>query len=209
MPDARAIWGTNPNCSTISTTLTTATCNGDGNGKVGELDNTGVAHSNEPWLFWQHLSNAQLWGGLYTGIRISGADYQRFATIGLNVPASAAYPDKALFVEYFSKAPTNTWMWGAPKGGRHQLHIGAPYAPATTGNYFIGLPWFTNRQAYAIDNKYDDGMPGSGFIINNYAVGLPDGSSVYCMTGPANPALATYDLSSTAIACNIIFTNVF
>ncbi len=208
MTDATALWGTNANCNAVSTTLTTTTCNGNGDGKVGGLlDVVGNTNTIEPWLFWQHLSNAQLWSGLYTGARISGGLFQRFATIGLNVPASAAYPDKALFVEYYAKTDNNSWMWAATKGGRHQLHIGAPIA-GTPGASFVGTPWLTNRQAYAIDSKYDDGMPGSGFIINNEITPAPGGGNLDCWTGTLDPALATYKLSSTEIACNIIFTNV-
>jgi len=85
------MWGTDPvGCpdSTYSATPYTTTCNGDGNGTIGNSDANGtLSVSTEWWRAWQHLANAGLIPGQFTGVQGSGGAQE--AKIGVNVPASA------------------------------------------------------------------------------------------------------------------------
>lgn len=81
MPHATRVWGAlddnNTTCRGIPSDGSTKTCNGDGNGKVW-------VNTNESFRFWQHLNNAGLLAGSYTGT--AGSAGSQHAEIGVNVP---------------------------------------------------------------------------------------------------------------------------
>jgi hypothetical protein len=77
----------------------TQTCNGNGNGKVGEWGT--LVHPNnaiyyESYRFWQHLANAGLISGTFTGIH--STTQHAHAIIGENVPASS-FPNGGWTIE--------------------------------------------------------------------------------------------------------------
>jgi hypothetical protein len=94
MPDATTYWGAaDPNPVTCQTTVGTGTqtCNGNGDWKIGA---PGWAYGafpgvniDECYRFWQHLANAQLIRGQYTGIGYAAFLWE--ARVGVNVPASS------------------------------------------------------------------------------------------------------------------------
>src|SRR6185369_11251112 len=71
----------------------TATNNGNGNGKVDGSGCTGadfmsVLCDDEPYYFWKHLVNAGMIKGSYTGTLLSLDSNSRVQIFGQNVPAS-------------------------------------------------------------------------------------------------------------------------
>jgi len=67
----------------------TQTCNGNGNGDIdfgATAGDPSIAGNQELFLIWQHLSNAGLIAGSYTGFN-DGINYYD-AKVGVNVPAS-------------------------------------------------------------------------------------------------------------------------
>ena len=93
--NATEFWGLNTACGVPGTTPQTLTCNGNGNGQVGGFF-ASISTTQEPFLFWQHLANAELWQGSYSGIQTSGTLNSRMAQLGINVPPSKASPEQAL-----------------------------------------------------------------------------------------------------------------
>ena len=72
MPNATSFWGAAH--ATPATCLTTVgtgsqTCNGDGNGSISNA--AAASQYGEEYTFWQHLANAGLIEGSYTGIRMA------------------------------------------------------------------------------------------------------------------------------------------
>ncbi len=89
MPTATNFWGTDSNCPTTSYTTTphTATCNGDGNGRIGDYNATTYAWGTQAYevmRVWQQLADAGFIDGSYSGVASANA----VAVIGHNVPAS-------------------------------------------------------------------------------------------------------------------------
>jgi len=161
---------------------TPGTCNGDGN---GILDNgAGASQEGEPWMYWQHLSNAELINGEFTGLAGSGG--AGHAVVGENVPESKlsgagwtmqTWNNSAAtgaFVKYYK----NNFVFGVVAGAAH----------ATSG------PMLTPTEAWNLDKKTDDGKPGTGsFMV----------SSITICTNAANNTDygADYLLTSDDIAC--------
>lgn len=90
MPNAVRYWGAqaggttdgvDSTCAALTAAATgTATCNGNGNNQIGE---TGGSYY-EWYRFWQHLANAGLVEGTFTGVAGAGSSYH--SVIGSNVP---------------------------------------------------------------------------------------------------------------------------
>ena len=93
MANATTFWGAEPaaNCPGDQTTpsLGTATCNGNGDNYItysGAAGKGGEVHR-----FWQHLANAGMISGQYTGTHSAGGcngDGSCNMTLGVNTPAS-------------------------------------------------------------------------------------------------------------------------
>jgi len=76
--------GRDATCATLTTGATgTETCNGDGNGRVA---GKAAADNYERYRFWQHLANAGLVEGSYSGV--SGAGTTTTDIPGENTPGS-------------------------------------------------------------------------------------------------------------------------
>jgi len=97
MRNATLFWGAMTNCGAANPSGTgTQTCNGDGNGFIS---NAGAAgQTSEAFGFWQHLSNAGLIEGRYSGIAGSGGGAH--AIPRTNVPAGKI-SNSAWFAERF------------------------------------------------------------------------------------------------------------
>ena len=79
MPDATAFWGaahaTPVTCATTVGTGT-QTCNGDGNGQIGNYGSAATYY--EVHRMWQHLANTGLIEGSYTGVDGGGSGTQGY-----------------------------------------------------------------------------------------------------------------------------------
>lgn len=188
MPNATNYWGaahtTHATCLTTVGTGT-QTCNGDGDGVIGE---SGAL--SERYRFWQHLANAGLIEGVYTGVTASGGTDNAFA--GENVPGS--------------KLDGGTWYVSerTPIANQYTFStavimlLGA-YNSATIPNRALLNP----KEMWNLDNKIDDGVPGRGKIIPwlyNFNCTLASGATDYD---------ALYNVNYTAPACAVMFYDPF
>ena len=202
--NATSLTSTDAGCAnpTASDTITSATCNGNGDGMIG--DSTGnplgaFTTYNEQLLVWQHLMNAGLIKGKYNGRRSAAASE---ITPNINVPASKINPlsktTNAMFMlRYF---PTNTFTTDYFKANYgHVFFFGAPGASAS--NPLNGAALNT-EQAKSIDLKIDDGKPGLGKVLTSPLSVRP------CPTTSVETT-AVYDSSISGLACALIFITGF
>ena len=198
MVDAVSIWGaaaggTTPGediyCEGVSSSI--LTCNGNGDGRIG-FNNVNISTYPELWRAWQHLANAELIKGNFTGITNGDPANQG----GINVPKS--------------RFPNATWLLGYFDGSHH--YQGSSNAIDVPGNFlvFVGssdnkpMPSDTNgevlsnRDASNIDAKMDDGKPLTGMVLTNMHSGD-------CYDSNANDQ-NIYQLSNPNIAC-VLFMN--
>ncbi len=198
MKNATAFWGAVDGDDGIGSDCTdvqgsgTETCNGNGNNLVSNTWNN-HAETNEKFRAWQHLANAELISGSYTGVTGPNGTSGRDAAIGENVPESK-----------FS-------------GGGYTLHDlidSSASIPASNGNYFEGSyatslvfgaetataetqdAILSTEEAWNIDKKIDDGKAGQGRLVSREA-------ETNCNT-TAVAATAEYNLIFEGVACSLI-----
>lgn len=169
----------------------TQTCNGDGNGRIGEWD---PSLYYEAFRMWQHLSNAGLIPGTYTGIH-AAASYAHHVQ-GQNSPASR-FPGGGWAMEYLPVPYGGDSEYFAQNYGNY-LEFGGQ-----TANTCYETPFLTPEQAWNIDRKSDDGQPGKGFV---YVVGW-NGCTTAASANQANTA--QYNLTNKSVACSMIFRGAF
>tara|TARA_B100001123_G_scaffold446879_1_gene602658 strand:+ start:763 stop:1611 length:849 start_codon:yes stop_codon:yes gene_type:complete len=195
MRNATAFWGSMTNCGAASPSGTgTQTCNGDGNGII----NSGAAlQTSEIYGFWQHLANAGLIEGSYSGI--SGATSSLNSVINQNVPGSKV-SNAGWFPYYLGQSSGSTSQYAMDYGNAFTYGADDP----TMQTY---LPILTPAELWGIDTKIDDGKPAMGKLIarfwNNACSAADNGSH-------SNTNLvASYKLSASTIECSIIFRQLF
>lgn len=157
--------------------------NGDGNGIISEAGtalttraNMNAANldaaSSEEVQFWVHLNSANLVGG------VAARNVQPTGFGGENPIPAAPFPSSGLsmmYGNYDSTTPKQThWL---------QLHRTAGAA---------GTAALSPKQMFAIDNKMDDGIPGSGSFRTS-------GTPAACGTGDGTTA--DYDPVNETISC--------
>lgn len=171
------------NCSNPATDTGTGseTCDGNGNGTID---------SAEMYRFWQHLSNAGMIQGEYTGVTGDGS--AEHSVIGENVPASK-FSNAGYTVRDLPNNPGWPGFYFAYDYGK-VLHFGAAWADSLTH-----LPLLTPEDAWNIDTKMDDGKPVAGrVVINDYAA---------CHETVSGEIV--YELSNSGQTCVLNFTKVF
>ena len=200
--NATAFWGVMPTgtCSGsaaggASGGTGTQTCNGNGDGVINGLSELTLTGSNtEQVLLWQHLSNAGLIEGKYTGIFTGWSN----ANAGEH---------------YFSRSAKNNW-YAPTYPGRVPLTDPTTFAGNDYGNSMVlhnkgtatGVS-LTPSEAWAIDKKIDDELPGIGQMVTRKRNGEN------CNTLPASDttpsASYSYNLSYEGVACELEFKNMF
>lgn len=190
MPNAVRFWGAQaggitdgpvPACSNLDhndPAAGTPTCNGTGDGNIAGF---------ERYRAWQHLANAGLIKGTYTGVPSAIGSFDA----GWNTPESRFKSNRAHALN----------SWG---------HIDSSSTSMYPGSYGLGFQilWadetgsataqtFTPEDQWNIDVKSDDGKPATGRIrgrINSYH---PNCTTNATLT-------ADYNLGYSATACNIM-----
>lgn len=137
---ATDFFGTALDCAAEQVSL--ATCNGNGDG---------ILSTAEGLLFWKHLSNSGLIPGNYTGVQDGANPY---ATSVRNVPSGK-----------ISGSLWNTVYWGVVSG-ESTLFDGVYNNTLQFGRYQQdnnpANPVITSKEAMLLDQKIDDGKPGTG-----------------------------------------------
>lgn len=195
MPNAVRFWGAqagattdgyDATCAALTTAATTtATCNGNGDGRASP---NFTAQYYERFRFWQHLANAGLIEGNYTGISGSATTYD--SDIGINVPAAK-----------ISQAGWTPIYNGTMPSG-HAIYLEGDYGNTLifgeAGNGLTNLPAIKPEEAYNIDMKIDDGKAGYGVIV-----GMTDSFNSDCL-GTDSPSTAAWELTQTSKTCALV-----
>lgn len=184
-------WTQATNCpgTAAQGSTTQATCNGNQDGMI----TTSGGNANELYRFWQHLANAGLIEGTYSGV--AGPTDGNESLIGSNVPRSRMNNGGWTIYWFGSQASSsnlwpgeygNVWMFGASRAG--DPTSGAILKP---------------EEAWNIDMKMDDGLPRSGIVVPYKPATAPN-----CADSASDTA-ATYALTHTGITCNLFIKNSF
>lgn len=194
MSNATKFWGeqhaTPATCQTTAST-SALTCDGNGDGAITDSD-------YEMFRAWQHLANAGLIEGSYSGVK-NGTPANAH-TPGLNCPRSklsnAAWSISSLGNAYGGDAVTyagnhgNLLWFGRVTTQRAQSDILKP------------------EEAWNIDTKVDDGKPGTGRLIMR-SDSNAWGTANSCSTSTSNTDYTgDYRLSVSAVSCALMYRNL-
>ncbi len=205
MTNATSFWGSAGGAGNDATCQAAAhtgtlTCNGDGDGGLFQNSN-GV---QEQYHAWQHLANAGLIEGSYTA---ANGQY-----IGVTVPPSklsGAYWHVRNGQGYNTPGGTTVFVGDANDYGVDYGKNMFRFRNTTWSTTTAGTAPLKPEEAWNIDKKMDDGMPGTGRIIAQKG----DGVSVFCTTGAGLIAPAdvgtVYSLNNSSKDCTIDFTSIF
>ena len=167
---------------------------GDGNGRVDVGDRINAEISgNEPIAFWWHLIRA----GLIGGINMTCTDTD--ATDGISV--STCEPMSPIQGYQARVGGLYTMMWDDVQGNapsNHWIVLGG--AGTDAADTFNSLAVLTPTQLRTIDQRSDDGRPGSGLVL-----GLGDDGSSGTAVSCAEDADNTYRADDLTIACYAAF----
>ena len=176
--DATNYWGDDDTtCADATVTNgTPGTCNGDNDADMSDGD--------EPYRAWQQLALANYITGSFTGVASAGG-----ALPGTNVPKLTR---STTGWSFGFKAATSADANDFDTDLSNFLAIGAPISGAITQASAI-----TPQEAWQIDTKLDDGMPGLGRIITRKPTVLTN-----CATSDVD-ATATYNRTFNDKACSL------
>jgi prepilin-type N-terminal cleavage/methylation domain-containing protein len=197
MSNAQAFWGAAGTCpgNNASPSTTPATCNGDGNGQL----RSNAPTSNEPFRFWQHLANAGLIEGNFTGVSNSATATDSAAVFGLNIPRSKVN-NAGWHIGWMGDVPiSDTTRFEGNYGNIFYFGSIAPGGTATN-------PILKPEDAWNIDTKMDDGRPATGNLVTWEFDGTA--CSDLAASGAGSLAASAYLLSGTGTPCRLIFKNV-
>ncbi len=207
MTNATAFWGvlagTGSDATCQGTTATgAATCNGDGDGSL-MWNNTA---NNEIGRFWQHLANAGLIEGQYTGVLASGTCTVGIVPMGkMSGSCWLAYPGKG-----WAAGAGNTYYAGdtgsfAGDYGKSELVYKSLTASTSTAGSYPLKP----EEAWNIDTKMDDGNPATGSVMGIKGDGTNTNCTSFAGVAPPGDAGATYKLSNSSKDCALYFVRAF
>lgn len=175
--NATDYWGTDPSGCPTNTNLVPRkeTCNGDGGGTLSA--------NAETFRAWQQLANARLIDGSYPGVTGTSSSIQCIA--GVNCPATRV-PETTILFDYLgSIAASNTGLFEGKYGNFLWFGVQSTSQPDSTALY--------PKEAYNLDLKIDDGMPGLGRFRQRE-------SATTCVTSTARDS-AEYNLRNTVKGC--------
>lgn len=201
LKNATAFWGAvdggdglGVDCTDVVGTGT-ETCNGDGDSIVANTTSNNP-ELYEKWRAWQHLANADLISGNYTGVKGSGGTLDRHAEVGVNVPASKLSGGGYTFHTISDNAPIGASNIYYFEGSYGTIIAFGAETSTTESVAAVLLP----EEAWNIDKKIDDGRPGLGRLTSREA-------ETNCNT-TAVGATAEYNLTVENIACSLVLKNM-
>ncbi len=213
LPNATDFWGeadADPATCATTTPTGTETCNGDGNGNIYHTG-TGSNTSHEYMRFWQHLANAGLINGSYTGVFVANTGTpstpsSKFNTGQWHVAYSNGYNRDANTNAYDFVTP-GTAMDFLVKDRHHFImskptlghSLGRAPSPADGESW---PPLFLPEEAWNIDKKIDDGLPAGGKVVARWWDDCTDATA-------ADDDNAQYLLADSSIQCSLHFISAF
>lgn len=192
MPNATAYWGAqdaDPTACLAINGTGTQTCNGDGDGSI--YKDMGVEYL-EGYLAWQHLQNAGMIEGDYTGSGDGGSP--GYATPGVNAPAS-----RISSVGFFTVHKNQLSGLAFSQTGSHTHVLTVGKSGTGMGMSLTAGPFATSEEAFSLDKKLDDGKPAYGRLMV-----WKSGQNSGCTTSDTE-ATAAYDLTQAGERCALIF----
>jgi len=202
MPNATKFWGAaDPDfdtCASISSATSVVTCNGDGSGFIADGATPGDNRDQwyEGYRAWQHLANAGMVEGEYAGTSFYGRTTNNNVR-GVNVPRSRLDDSAFWGIRSFVRRPFDSghanWF---PMPADTFLTLGND----TVGGEGSG-PVLTPEEAWSIDNKLDDGKPGSGFLLTFKGTGTQNPN---CTVDGSNTTDYKLSFADRACAFNIL-----
>lgn len=167
------------------------TCNGNGNGIIDGVQ------LQEAWRFWQHLSNAELISGMFSGHTAVnlGPDLNIF---GAPAPACPCFNAKVAV-----NVPLTKFSNVGPMMMYDDNADGTEYSPLVGNMIYYGRDnvdknkgtFLRPEELYNIDMKTDDGLPASGQIR---------GRMWNCGSGNV-AATARYRLDMSSAGCYVTY----
>ncbi len=152
---------------------------GDGNG------NGNMADGNEPYRAWQQLVLADYIRGSFTGV--TGGGSSAHSIIGTNVPGSRV---QNAGWSFWYKASTSADTNQYDQDLSNFLAFGAAITNGLTQAAAL-----TPTDAWQVDTKVDNGLPGTGRVVS-----LKPASLANCATS-ATDASAEYNRTNTSVTC--------
>lgn len=193
MNNAESFWGSDAGCPTTAYNIVPKipTCNGNGDGKIGNSTTGGVSSLSHEWFrAWQHMANAGFLNGQFTGAQ--GPDGPYHAVPGVNV-LGTSIKGAGWTLFYLNNTTSNLALWPDQYG--HLLILGAE------GNNAMSLqPFISGSEARALDAKIDDGRPGTGYIRAFRTSVLPN-----CTMNDTSQTAQSYNTSNNSLACSLFF----
>jgi prepilin-type N-terminal cleavage/methylation domain-containing protein len=179
---------------------------GDGDGLIrsgnGATPNNRTYLGGEPFMFWRHLSEAGLVNGRYgAGLNISA---EASGTTGLD--AMNTYIPGA-------KLTGSTIAVGSPLNGTNYFLLTKVTSIIGVGAFGTSENPITASEAYLMDSKIDDGLPGTGvvFAIDGSGTTLASNGLNIPTTWttvsavPGCVASSAYVLTETTQSCSLRF----
>jgi prepilin-type N-terminal cleavage/methylation domain-containing protein len=190
-------WGAihaNPSTCTGQRSTGTETCNGNGDGLIGGLGT--FPFGDEKYRFWQHLANAELITGNYTGVYGTSPGINGNHVPGENCPYSAAIEGAGYQILQHATWSSYAGSSNYPSGSyENPFRLGY-----RTGSGSMSGAILNSEEAYSIDVKIDNGNPRTGLVIAPFSLG---GGLPSCSGG-------SYNLSAgTTKNCNLMFTKMW
>lgn len=194
LPNAVSFWGADGACPPAYTANPhKETCNGNGNGHIGDVYTDGGATSYELYRAWQQLANATYYEGAYNGM--SGPGGTNESLPGTNIPRGAL-EGSGYSLLYIFRPNGDVSYWPAKYG--HGVVFGRIIAGGLNA-----APVLTPKEAYALDAKIDDSRPAYGI-----AMGFKSATSPGCTTTDT-ATNSVYNTGSAAVSCSLIFITGF
>ncbi|SMC59190.1 prepilin-type N-terminal cleavage/methylation domain-containing protein [Novosphingobium sp. B1] len=190
MPNATLFWGVQhatPSTCATQASIDQRTCDGNGNGRI---EYTAVS-SNEMFRYWQHLANAGLIEGTYSGVSAIPSPAGFGCIPGTNCPLSRV--SNGSWSSYFLGTQIGHGQWFDGTYGNAIF-----FGNSRNGVTYSASGAITPEEAWNLDTKMDDGRPTIGNVVvwknlvNNG-----------CTTNDTNAA--DFVLASRNTACALIF----
>lgn len=183
--NATSVWGLIGTGTCPSGTGTgTQTCNGDGDGTIEQPPGPN-SNFGETFTFWQHLANAGLIEGSYTGKSGSGTNFHTI--VGTNSPPSKL--NNAGWTVLTRAAGASSYQFGTV----NTFQLGAIASSGSSAG-----PTLKPEEMWGVDKKLDDGKPAYGIVRPLFYASCTDSTT-------NTDYDKDYNLDNTAIDCTPVF----